>query len=132
LCLETRQFIHFALLGSDASNKRKREYAGGPEDGSIQKPPGTAGKGGGLGYNLQAAMGLSGTENEQIYRSLLVSSILLVGGCYVDTSPQQKVRKAAPRGGIDITKTITRNRPIVVAKFIIWVSLPGVICNPTS
>jgi len=44
-----------------------------PKDGSIPKPPGTAGKGGSLGYNLQAAMGLSGRENEQIYHSLLVS-----------------------------------------------------------
>jgi hypothetical protein len=44
-----------------------------PEDGSIPKPSGTAGKGGNLGYNLQSAMGLSGKENEQIYMSLLVS-----------------------------------------------------------
>jgi hypothetical protein len=71
-------FIYFTPLGSDVSKKRKREYADGPEDGSIPKPPGTAGKGGGLGYNLQAAMGLSGAENEQIYCSLLVSSILLL------------------------------------------------------
>jgi hypothetical protein len=67
-----------SLLGSGVSKKRKREYADGPKDGSIPKPPGTAGKGGGLGYNLQGAMGLSGTENEQIYRSLLVSTIHLM------------------------------------------------------
>jgi len=43
-------------------------------DNSIPKPRGTAGKGGGLGYNLQNAMGLSGRENEQTYLSLLVST----------------------------------------------------------
>jgi hypothetical protein len=43
-------------------------------DNSIPKPHGTAGKGGGLGYNLQNAMGLSGPENEQTYLSLLVST----------------------------------------------------------
>jgi hypothetical protein len=56
------------------SKKRKRQYRDGPKDNSIPKPPGTAGKGGGLGYNLQNAMGLSGRENEEIYLSLLVSS----------------------------------------------------------
>ncbi|KIM80955.1 hypothetical protein PILCRDRAFT_9000 [Piloderma croceum F 1598] len=86
---------------ANTSKKRKRDYANSNEDGSITKPPGTAGKGGGLGYNLQSAMGLSGRENEQIYLSLL-----------------QKVRKAVPRHGIDITKTITCNRQIVVIKFI--------------
>ena len=43
-------------------------------DNSIPKPRGTAGKGSGLGYNLQNAMGLSDPENEQIYLSLLVST----------------------------------------------------------
>jgi len=60
------------------SNKHKRVYRDGPQDNSIPKPPGTAGKGGGLGYNLQNAMGLSGPENEQIYLSLLVSPPELV------------------------------------------------------
>jgi hypothetical protein len=56
------------------SKKRKRQYRDVPKDNSIPKPPGTAGKGGGLGYNLQNAMGLSGRDNEEIYLSLLVSS----------------------------------------------------------
>ncbi|KIM71113.1 hypothetical protein PILCRDRAFT_17367 [Piloderma croceum F 1598] len=46
-------------------------------------------------------MGLSGRENEEIYLSLL-----------------QKVRKAAPRSGIDMTKTIHQIRPIIVIRFI--------------
>ncbi|KIM76798.1 hypothetical protein PILCRDRAFT_12503 [Piloderma croceum F 1598] len=48
-------------------------------------------------------MGLSGHENGKIYHSLL-----------------QKVCKAAPGCGIDITKTITHNQAIVVIKFITW------------
>ena len=55
------------------SKKCKRQYREGPKDNSIPKPPSTARKGGGLGYNLQSAMGLSGRENEEIYLSLLVS-----------------------------------------------------------
>jgi hypothetical protein len=69
-----------AFQGNNASKKRKRQYPDGLKDGSIPKPPGTAGKGGGHGYNLQDAMGLSGKDNDQIYQSLIVSIALWMLG----------------------------------------------------
>jgi hypothetical protein len=67
--------LNICYPGRDASNKHRREYRDSLQDNSITKPPGTAGKGRGLGYNLRNAMGLSGSENEQIYLSLLVSPL---------------------------------------------------------
>src|SRR6267154_1584073 len=59
LAFMTRDVLKLLKLcpqGADVSKKHTRQYCDGPQDNSIPKPTGTAGKGGGLGYNLQKAM----------------------------------------------------------------------------